>query len=288
MTPKNHDIICFYHGNCVDGAAAAAVIKLKYPDAACYPMQHGEPIAVEVKGKKLFIVDFSFDEQTLRRLKKDAKEVYWYHHHKTVLPTYQSLQWGVIDLAESGATLTWKQEYPERPVPKILAYVKDKDIWEWKLPHSRAVNTALREREDIHDPGGASWKKFLEGLNDEEFRRLIDIGDAALSGQRLRIMNGARFGFEVDFHGRSSLAVNWSLESSEMGEYIYKDLGYEVAIIFFYTGKHWNFSLRSDRIDVSVLAAQHGGGGHAGAAGFRKESIDWLFSLKKKLITPQG
>jgi nanoRNase/pAp phosphatase (c-di-AMP/oligoRNAs hydrolase) len=67
-----------------------------------------------------------------------------------------------------------------------------------------------------------------------------------------------------------------------MGEYIYKDLGYEIAIIFFYTGKHWNFSLRSDRVDVSVLAGQHGGGGHAGAAGFRKESLDWLFSSKKK------
>jgi len=282
MTKTNNDIICLYHGNCVDGTGAAAVIKKKYPAAECYPMQHGEPIPVPVKGKTVFIVDFSFKEDILRNLKKEAKDVFWYDHHKTVLPIYESLKWGVIDLEESGATLTWKKEYPHERVPKILEYVKDKDIWEWKLPYSRAINMAIREREDIHDPGGASWQKFLKGLTAEEFQRLVELGEAAIVSQRLRMVNGARFGFEVDFHGHRAMAVNWSLESSEMGEYIYQDLGYEIAIIFYFTGKHWNFSLRSNQIDVSQLAAKYGGGGHAGAAGFRQDSIEWLTQLNKK------
>ncbi|MFO1519491.1 MAG: DHHA1 domain-containing protein [bacterium] len=274
-------IICFYHGNCVDGAAAAAVIKHKYPEAHCYPLQHGDPIPVSVNGKTLFIVDFSFDEDTLKKLKEEAKEVFWYDHHKTVLPVYESLKWGVIDLNESGATLTWKEEFPGTPTPEILKYVKDKDIWEWKLPHSREINMALREREDIHDPAGETWKKMIAGLSESEFKRLVDLGDAVIKSQQLRIKNGARFGFEVDFHGHRTLAVNWSLESSEMGEHIYKDLDYEIALIFHYTGKHWNFSLRSNKVDVSRLASQHGGGGHAGAAGFRSDSIEWLIQLKK-------
>lgn len=274
-------LFCFYHGNCIDGAAAAAVIKYKYPEAQCYAMEHGDPIPVSVKGAFVFIVDFSFDLETLTRLKGEATEVFWYDHHKTAVPLQQALGWGVLDLAESGATLTWKQEFPGRSLPRILEYVKDKDIWEWKLPYSREVNVALREREDIHNPCGDSWKKFIEGFGEENLKGLMKQGGAVLRGQRIRISEGSRFGFEVDFHGYHTLAVNWSQESSEMGEYIYKDLGYDVALMFHYTGQHWNFSLRSERVDVSELALQYDGGGHPGAAGFRKDSIEWLLKLKK-------
>jgi uncharacterized protein len=279
---KNSDILCFYHANCVDGAAAAAVIRRKYPESVCVPMSHGDPITTPVKDKTVFIVDFSFAESTLRNLKQDAKEVLWYDHHKTSLPTHQSLGWGVIDLGESGATLTWKQEYPDRPVPRILQYVKDKDIWEWKLPHSRAINTALREREDIHDPAGVTWQTLIDRMTDDDFQKMVEVGEWALKSQRLRILDGAKKGFEINFHGHRAFAVNWSLESSEMGEYIYQDLGYEVAVIFNYTGQNWNFSLRSDEVDVSPLAAKYGGGGHPGASGFRTDSIEWLFKLKTK------
>jgi oligoribonuclease NrnB/cAMP/cGMP phosphodiesterase (DHH superfamily) len=243
-------------------------------------MSYGDPITIPVKGKTVFILDFSFDETTLKKLKQEAKEVFWYDHHKTSFPVHQSLGWGVIDLGESGATLTWKQEYPDRSVPRILQYVKDKDIWEWKLPHSRAINMALREREDIHNPAGPTWKTLIDRLSDEDFQKMVEVGEWALKSQRLRILDGAKKGFELDFHGHRAFAVNWSLESSEMGEYIYKELDYEVAVIFNYTGQNWSFSLRSDRIDVSPLAAKYGGGGHPGASGFRTDSIEWLFELK--------
>ncbi len=275
------EIICLYHGQCTDGSAAAAIIQYKYPDAQCFPMQHGDPIPASVKNKILFIVDFSFDLETLKRLKSEAKEVYWYDHHKTALPTHQALGWGVLDLSESGASLTWKQEFPARPVPQIIRYVKDKDLWEWKLPSSREVSMALREFDEIHSPGSETWKRWIEGVDDREFSRLIELGSISLNSQRLRIVNGAKLGFEVDFHGHKTLAVNWILESSEMGEYIYKDLGYEIALIFSYTGSHWSFSLRSNKVDISQIALQYGGGGHPGASGFRRNSIDWLFQMKK-------
>jgi oligoribonuclease NrnB/cAMP/cGMP phosphodiesterase (DHH superfamily) len=274
-------ILCFYHANCTDGAASAAIIKRKYSEASCIPMNHGDSITISVKNKIVYIVDFSFDEPTLRKLKKEAKEVRWYDHHKTSLPAHQSLKWGIIDLSESGASLTWKQEHPDDDPPRIIQYVKDKDLWQWKLPDSRAINMWLQEREDIHDPTGATWKKLLNHLNDQDFQRMIEWGEQAIRSQRVRILNGVKKGFEVNFHGHRAFAVNWSSESSEMGEYIYKELGYEVAIIFNYTGEAWNFSLRSDQVDVSQLATKYGGGGHPGASGFRTDSIEWLLKLKK-------
>lgn len=275
-------ILCFYHANCTDGAAAAAVIHRKYPKAELIPMNHGDAITVPLEGKKVFVVDFSFPYDVFVKMKSEAKEIFWYDHHKTAIPIQEKLGWGTMDLSESGASLTWKMEYPQSPLPSILAYVKDKDIWEWKLPHSREISAAIRDLDEIHDPASDTWRKLIENLGEERFQNLVEIGKVVLRSQRMRIEEGGEKGFEVDFHGYKTLAVNWSFESSEMGEYIYKDLKYEVALIFFYTGKIWNFSLRSDRVDVSELAKKYGGGGHPGASGFRTEEIEWLLKLQKK------
>lgn len=50
--------------------------------------------------------------------------------------------------------------------------------------------------------------------------------------------------------------------------------GYDGVATFYYTGKHWSFSLYSDTVDCSVIAKQYGGGGHKGAAGFIVKNED--------------
>lgn len=278
---KAEKVLCFFHANCTDGAASAAVIKRKYPQAKCYPMNHGDPLRAKVKGKKLFIVDFSFKENILRRFKEEATSVHWYDHHITALPTRDKLGWGVLDLKESGASLTWKQEFPNTPMPRIIEYVRDKDLYEWKLPHSREISMYLRGIEDITNPLAPCWKKLFELKDKKTWQAMIDQGAAALEFQRKTLKKGLKNAFPIKFHGYKSLAVNWSMDASDMGEYIYKDLGYEVAIMFFFTGNQFNFSLRSDKIDVSKIALEYGGGGHPGASGFRQNNIDCLLKWKK-------
>lgn len=281
MTGSKEDIICFYHANCTDGAASAAVIKHKYPNAECYPMTHGDPISTEVAGKTLFIVDFSFDAERLAELKAKAAVVHWYDHHKTSLPVLEKLGWGTIDLKESGASLTWKQEFPGKPLPKILDYVRDKDLFEWNLPDSRALSMDLKNTEGLLDPASEVWEKLLLEFDEKEFQKRVERGEVALKAQRIAILTGLKHGFEVNFHGHRALAVNWSLEASDIGETIYKELNYPLAILFYYSGKQWTFSLRSNQIDVSELALKYGGGGHPGASGFRQDSIDWFLKMKK-------
>ncbi len=278
---KPKEIICFYHANCTDGAASAAVIKHKYPRVKLYPLNHGDPIEPSVTDKKVFVVDFSFDASILLEMKKKAHSVFWYDHHITSIPIEKELGWGVINLKESGASLTWKMEFPNRPMPKIIAYVKDKDLYTWKLPNSRAISMELKNMNGILTPESRLWKKLLKMNSRREWNKLKERGESALLYQRVNILNGIRNGFDVTFHGHKAYAVNYSQEASDMGEYIYKELDYPIAIVFYYTGSVWNFSLRSSRIDVSKLALKHGGGGHPGAAGFRTKSIDWLLKLKK-------
>jgi len=277
----NDDVLCFYHANCVDGAASAAVVLHKYPQAICIPVTHGEAIPASVKGKKLFIVDFSFPPEVLETFRKEAKEVLWYDHHITSLPTFEKLQWGVVDLKESGASLTWKQEFPDKALPKILEYVRDKDLYEWKLPESREVSMDLANQPGITDPNCGFWQDWLSEWKESEWRQRIERGAQALASQRQRIMNGVKYGFEVDFHGHKTLAVNWSLEASDIGELIYKELNFPVALLFYFNGENWTCSLRSNQVDVSKLALLHGGGGHPGAAGFRMPDIDWLLKLSR-------
>ncbi len=277
----SNPVLCFYHANCTDGAAAAAVIKRKYPQAQCLPMTHGDPVTADLRGKRVFIVDFSFPPEVLQKMKAEAAEVRWYDHHKTALPIRDQIGWGTLDLSESGASLTWKQEYPDQALPKILAYVKDKDLWEWKLPDSRAVSMDLRNTVGILDPEGETWKRLIDQLDEAAFQKIVERGEYALQAQRQNILNGVKNGFELGFHGHRAFAVNWSLEASDIGEYIYREMGYPLAIVFYYTGKTWSFSLRSPSIDVSQLAQKYGGGGHPGASGFRQESIDFLLKMKK-------
>jgi len=280
------DVLCFYHANCVDGAASAAVILHKYPKAQCVPVTHGDPVKVSVKGKILFIVDFSFNAETLEKFRHEAKEVRWYDHHITSVPIHEKLHWGIIDLKESGASLTWKQEFPRKPLPKILEFVRDKDLYTWKLKHSREVSMDLANQAGITNPKSPFWQKWLKAWNKKEWKQRIDRGAQALASQRQRILSGLRYGFEVNFHGHKTLAVNWSLEASDIGEVIYKELDYSVALLFYFNGENWTFSLRSNKVDVSQLALKHEGGGHPGAAGFRSQEIDWLMKIKKAGVPP--
>lgn len=270
---------CIYHADCIDGAAAAAVVRHKYPDCELLPAIHGEATPKHLKGKCVFIVDFSFSAEILRKMAAEAAALHWYDHHKTAIPIQEELGFGIIDLDESGATLTWKQLFPDQAVPKLLQYVRDKDIWRWELPDSRDINMALKEEEWILDPSHSYWKNYFQGVSEEEWKVLIDHGSYSRILLKHRIEKAVKKGFGISLGGHKALAVNWTEDSSEMGEYIYRELGYPVALIFSYAGTHWSFSLRSSTVDVSEIAITYGGGGHAGAAGFRSDKIEWLFKL---------
>ncbi len=274
--------VCIYHAECIDGAASAAVVLEKFQEVELIAAKHGDPAPTDLQGKRVVIVDFSFPAETLKAMQSQAVEILWFDHHKTALPIQQEVGFGVIDLNESGATLTWKQLFPETDIPEILRYVRDKDIWLWELPDSREISADIRETENIYAPSAPCWKKFLKGLSEGDFRAMVARGTHSRRLLKDRLIGAAKRGFQVVLDGHKTWAVNWTGDSSELGEYIYKELKYPVAAIFSYDGKQWTFSLRSNTVDVSEIAVKRGGGGHAGAAGFRKDTNDiaWLFEAK--------
>lgn len=276
MANASDRVICLHHADCMDGAAAAAVVALKYPSVECVAMRHGDPIPVDVSGALVFVVDFSFKVEVFREIIAKAREVRWYDHHKTALEIQKELGFGDLEMSESGASLTWKKCFPDKPVPPILAYVRDKDLWLWELPGSRAISESLSEIEETLKPKDPIWANLLQ-KSEADLMALKDEGERLLKKKRREIEKACERGFPISFHGHRALAVNWTGGASSIGEYIYKDLGYEVAALFYFDGKYWKASLRSNRVDVSALAQIYGGGGHPGAAGFRTNDLSWVF-----------
>jgi hypothetical protein len=64
--------LCIYHKDCTDGAAAAAVVRHKYPDSELIAIDHGEAPPKGLAGKRVYLVDFSFPAKLLVAMKKSV------------------------------------------------------------------------------------------------------------------------------------------------------------------------------------------------------------------------
>ena len=115
-----------------------------------------------------YFVDFSLKRDKMLELAELVDRVIVIDHHKTAEAELVNLPENVevnFNMNESGATLTWLYFYDE-PIPEIFEYIKDRDLWNWKLPDSREISEALA---------------FLIKPNDiNSFRDNAFIGTAAL------------------------------------------------------------------------------------------------------------
>ncbi len=255
--------LCIYHKNCLDGSGAAAVVQRHAPDCEFLPMQytHAPPT---VEGRKVYLVDFGFPLAEMRALKAQASELIWADHHASQEPVWRQLGWGAFDLDECGTSLTWKTLFPGKPAPPVIAYIRDKDLWRWELPDSRAICAGLSER---------FGKSQYAGLLDVDLAEMAALGAPIIAAQRARIVTAAQAGVAISdafgIRGLRALAVNAFQDQNELGEYICLPpesggLGYDVAVLYYRKGAgRWVHSLRSaGRGDCATIAAQRGGGGH--------------------------
>jgi hypothetical protein len=86
-------------------------------------------------------------------------------------------------------------------------------------------------------------------------------------------------GFLADFAGYQCYALNfYAFGSQAFRDNFFK---HKICISFVLTGKKWTVGLYSQKIDVSKIAQEYGGGGHKGAAGFTCETLPFEVSGKK-------
>ena len=247
-----------YHADCADGFGAAWALWKKYPDARYIPVKHGQPPPGELDGAHVMMVDFSYRREVIEQLAQSAASLLILDHHVTAQAALAGLPYAYFDVKKSGAVLAWEWAHAE-PVPWLLQYVQDKDLWQWRLPDSREMNAAL-----------ASYPfdfQVWEGLT----RDVLKVeGRAILRRDHSLIDKIVEESVLVEFEGETVPAVYSPVMTSQIGERLCQ--GFPFCLIWHERDGLRYFSLRSKpgTADVSALASRYGGGGHVNAAGFSR------------------
>jgi nanoRNase/pAp phosphatase (c-di-AMP/oligoRNAs hydrolase) len=247
-----------YHGDCPDGFGAAFAAWKRYGDGADYvPVSHGDP-PPKTEGRHVLMADFAYDRGTTERLAESSASLVVLDHHRSAASELADLPYCVFDMNRSGAVMAW-QYLHETPVPPLLSYVQDRDLWRHDLPESEEVSAALR----AHDFDFKTW----DSIDVEQLR--VE-GRALLRYQRRMVERVAAHASLVEILGTSVPTVNSAVLQSELGDVL--AAGHPFAGVWWQgSGDMARWSLRSTPggVDVSLIAARYGGGGHRTAAGFK-------------------
>jgi oligoribonuclease NrnB/cAMP/cGMP phosphodiesterase (DHH superfamily) len=269
---ETHDVLVIFHSNCMDGFTSAWVAK-RYFDRA----NTSKPIKVsfipgvysnpppDVKGKTVYILDFSYTREVMEQIVRDASKVIILDHHQTAIDRLETLEGAskVFDITRSGARITWDYFFPQEAPPVNLLHVEDRDLWKFNLPFTREIISAIFS----YPYDFAVWDTLMskdstvlaaEGIHIER-KHFKDINE--LIGVVKRPMRIGGYLVNV-----ANLPYTMSSDAGQ----ILIDSGEPFGVCYYDTPEGRLFSLRSNGdFNVAKIAEQYGGGGHKNASGFR-------------------
>lgn len=314
-------IIIAYHDKCMDGLAAAWVVWNRfhrYNGISFVPMSYSEEsyadliahinlaVNTSTSSTYLYVVDFSLPVKTIQQLPDSARlAVSILDHHKTAAEAYEGVDFKslftstklnvVIDQSKCGAVVTWSELYKhhyDEPMPKLLSYINDRDLWKFDLSDTRYVHQYLLYKLKGLDPIPAVKRfDYIAGMSDSLFaREVIQEGRELLEEYQAQVHDYCLYAEVIpaakDTEGETIYSTLYEapiLEESYLlvrdvaGEYA-SDVGNELATmspsgigITYFTQPDGvtKYSLRSiGDVDVSAIAKKFGGGGHKNAAGY--------------------
>ncbi|MCG8592515.1 MAG: DHHA1 domain-containing protein [Proteobacteria bacterium] len=267
---------CYFHAGCPDGFGAAFSVWKAWGedgshvprghDDRCDPAQHDEAFVV--------FVDIAPPNEELRTLAERASKVVVLDHHVSSRERFlrdpalaDELQRDGhhihFDLSHSGAILAWNYFHPQQAAPDLLQYVEDQDLWNWKLPESAAVNAAI-----------ASYSRRFEVWDELAGRTVAELaseGSPIVRANEMEVLRSLQNAHPLALGSRRIEAVNATHARSAVGHELAKRAAFGVAwgCVYRVTGSRVDVSLYSiGDVDVSLVAAEFGGGGHRNAAGF--------------------
>ena len=268
--------LVIYHGNCADGFSAAWCFWRKYGTGADYVAGVYQQEPPDVTGRDVYLVDFSYKRAVVQDMLAKAASVTLIDHHKTAIDDllqltsdigqgYQPLGW-FCDLNRSGATLAWDYLFPGEDRPLLLGHVEDRDLWRFKLPGTREIQALVFSHEYTFE----TWDKLMSA-DQVELLKMTAAGAAIerkhhkdvaelVSVCKRRMVIGA---YDVPVASLPYTLVSDAAHLMAQGE--------PFAACYWDTAEGRVFGLRAtdEGVDVSEVAKQYGGGGHAKAAGFK-------------------
>ena len=290
VRPEDVDI-CYYHGNCHDGALAAAIVKQKTPLHCEFVPTWWESLpnksSSTLNNKIVLFVDLTPSPTVLAEVVSKAKAVFIIDHHesaRSILLTQLTSDMMMFDVRECGATLAWKWVHGvDTPQPLLVQYIKALDVFDWSEltddPHAMSVSRCIEQlvsptvadMEDALSRGTA----FLDSI-----RSARPLVDTVIDRQIDRCIGSIEY-YSLKYADRVRVAVvNVQHFINHVAHRIYSTTHVHVVWIWYKHGssRKIRIMLRSNgRFDCQRYAHVHGGGGHPNAAMFTcdRETAMW-------------
>lgn len=268
--------LIIYHGHgCPDGFAAALAAWLFYAGQAEFlGLDHGDIKSVAdlpaLVGRAIYILDFSFSAELLREIESRAAKLVLLDHHKSAADKLQGFhsRCGVVhfDMEKSGAHLAWDFFQREQPLPDLVRFVEDRDIWVWQYPESPGFLAAL----DLEPHEFERWNE-IASFNEVQLEHYVERGQAMDEKFKRLALDMAESAKPVVFNGHSGLMVNVpGAFQSEVGDILCKRSGTFGLLWTVDKNGQIKVGLRSQAgFNCIPLAESMHGGGHAQACGFK-------------------
>lgn len=260
--------LVLYHANCWDGFCAAWVARRFLGDIEAIPVHYGQR-PPDVTDRDVYILDFSYPPEVMAHIFTEARSLRVIDHHKTA-EWIREYPWATFWLQKSGARLTWEYFYRDKPVPWLVAYTEDRDLWRHVLLYSKEINAALRS----YPLDFNTWDIFVHLGDSGETWLLDEMRDEGVAIRRAEkqiIDASVRNAWVSQRFGKPIRVVNATTLFSEVAGTLAE--GYPFGACYFDRpdGKRqWSLRSTEEGADVSEIAKTHGGGGHQHAAGFEE------------------
>ena len=278
VSPSLNDprpLVIYHGGGCPDGYAAALAAWLFYAGQAEFVgLDHGDVKAAadlpDVVGRAVYILDFSFAKELLNFIDEHAAKLVMLDHHKSAAQALTGFvcRCGVVhfDMQKSGARLAWEFFQADAPLPDLVRFVEDRDIWVWQFDESPAFLAAL----DMEQYDFARWAE-IAAFSPDALQTFMSRGramDEKFAKLATDLADDAR---PVTFNGYSGLMVNAPpVFHSLIGDILAKKNGTFALMWNAHKSGVIKVGLRSrSGFDCIPLASSMGGGGHAQACGFK-------------------
>lgn len=290
------NVHCFYHWADLDGHCSAAIVRKWCGERGVSFVPHGVNYGDEVAwfcgegtDAVAVIVDYTPEGICPGECLLDIKGAYgkglvWIDHHKTALEKVgvaaESIE-GVRDVGTAACRLAWKYFYPDDAEPPAVKWLGMYDVFDrtdvdiWKnvvLPFQYGMKCYETGPEAFGNE--RLWLKLLDGAFGFgcDPVRIREEGEACLRYERAnnRVAALSR-AYDCVFEGLTCCAMNAAGDSLVLDAYARPE--HKMRILWRFNGKtrRWQVSLYENghaEVDCGKIAARHGGGGHAGAAGF--------------------
>ena len=271
MSDKGENVkkpLCIYHHNCADGFCAAWIFK-NYADREhdFHPgIYQQEP--PDVTGRDVYLVDFSYKRPVVEKMLETANRVVLIDHHKTAIEDLQPLIddksiEALVDVEHSGAMLAWKwfNGNLSEP-PELVKHIEDRDLWRFNLPFTREIQANVFS----YPYTFSAWDELMAG----------DVSRLAREGSAIERKHHKDVAELLGVTTRRMLIGGYNVPIANLPYTLVSDAAHKLGENEPFAGCYWDtpkgrvFGLRSSEngVDVSEIAKQYGGGGHAHAAGF--------------------